>query len=303
MIRRPPRSTLFPYTTLFRSLDANRADRRGLLSAAGRRAGARSPPRAPADRVGARRHRDHIPHAGRPRRRTVRAPRGHEPRGLCKRRSLPDHAGVAAGPPAGRPVPRGSLRSRPRAGRPRPHLRAPRPAGRLARRHPRRRHVPFLVPALRGVPGAAPAVATPARPARGADRGEPTGGGRHVALLPRPVGGHPERRGRAILPAKRPSTDGRAGARAPAAVPRAARAAERSGHSARGDAPHPGTASPGTTHRRGRRPVARLLRAAGPAAWHPPPPPPARAGRAPPPLRRAPPCPPPPHPPPRSRHP
>src|SRR6266496_4961030 len=29
MIRRPPRSTLFPYTTLFRSSDASSADRRG----------------------------------------------------------------------------------------------------------------------------------------------------------------------------------------------------------------------------------------------------------------------------------
>src|SRR5256885_12210441 len=31
MIRRPPRSTLFPYTTLFRSLNAPRADLRGAL--------------------------------------------------------------------------------------------------------------------------------------------------------------------------------------------------------------------------------------------------------------------------------
>src|SRR2546426_7616666 len=29
MIRRPPRSTLFPYTTLFRSLDHQRGERRG----------------------------------------------------------------------------------------------------------------------------------------------------------------------------------------------------------------------------------------------------------------------------------
>src|SRR5437899_7024340 len=34
MIRRPPRSTLFPYTTLFRSLDATGHRHRGLLSAA-----------------------------------------------------------------------------------------------------------------------------------------------------------------------------------------------------------------------------------------------------------------------------
>src|SRR2546429_7241973 len=31
MIRRPPRSTLFPYTTLFRSLTASRLGSRGLL--------------------------------------------------------------------------------------------------------------------------------------------------------------------------------------------------------------------------------------------------------------------------------
>src|SRR5258706_6812013 len=39
MIRRPPRSTLFPYTTLFRSRGHHRAERRprGLLLPAGRR--------------------------------------------------------------------------------------------------------------------------------------------------------------------------------------------------------------------------------------------------------------------------
>src|SRR5439155_485069 len=83
-----------------------------------------------------------------------------------------------------------------------------------------------------------------------------------------------------ILPTERPPTDGGAGARAPAAVPRAARAAERSRYPARGDAPHPGTASAGATHGRGRRPVARLLRAAGPAAWRRRPVRRARAGRA-----------------------
>src|ERR1041384_8513900 len=34
MIRRPPRSTLFPYTTLFRSVDANDAGATGLMAAA-----------------------------------------------------------------------------------------------------------------------------------------------------------------------------------------------------------------------------------------------------------------------------
>src|SRR3712207_9123594 len=32
MIQRPPRSTLFPYTTLFRSITANKEERKGLLS-------------------------------------------------------------------------------------------------------------------------------------------------------------------------------------------------------------------------------------------------------------------------------
>src|SRR2546422_4198180 len=43
MIRRPPRSTLFPYTTLFRSLLGFRAARQGLCAARRRdRAGARA---------------------------------------------------------------------------------------------------------------------------------------------------------------------------------------------------------------------------------------------------------------------
>src|SRR3712207_8922948 len=39
MIRRPPRSTLFPYTTLFRSLLRRRLGRRGAVAAAGGRPG------------------------------------------------------------------------------------------------------------------------------------------------------------------------------------------------------------------------------------------------------------------------
>src|SRR5260370_16836232 len=39
MIRRPPRSTLFPYTTLFRSSNAHRADHRALPVPAGNRFG------------------------------------------------------------------------------------------------------------------------------------------------------------------------------------------------------------------------------------------------------------------------
>src|SRR5256885_8629102 len=46
MIRRPPRSTLFPYTTLFRSLPAVRGQRRGLP--------ARPPPGAAVDAAQAR---------------------------------------------------------------------------------------------------------------------------------------------------------------------------------------------------------------------------------------------------------
>src|SRR3712207_8925210 len=51
MIRRPPRSTLFPYTTLFRSADAHRGDR------ARARVGARMDPRgSPRDGERAARH-------------------------------------------------------------------------------------------------------------------------------------------------------------------------------------------------------------------------------------------------------
>src|SRR2546426_7839564 len=40
MIRRPPRSTLFPYTTLFRSIEEERIDVSGLLQLLGGAAGA-----------------------------------------------------------------------------------------------------------------------------------------------------------------------------------------------------------------------------------------------------------------------
>src|SRR3712207_7708114 len=50
MIRRPPRSTLFPYTTLFRSLLGLPGDRGVVLDAVGGGAvGAREPPRAAED--------------------------------------------------------------------------------------------------------------------------------------------------------------------------------------------------------------------------------------------------------------
>src|SRR5206468_12119038 len=41
IIRRPPRSTLFPYTTLFRSASANRSDRRTARGSGGHRRRAR----------------------------------------------------------------------------------------------------------------------------------------------------------------------------------------------------------------------------------------------------------------------
>src|SRR3989441_4863248 len=51
MIRRPPRSTLFPYTTLFRSKTAIRADARSVRP--GTRPSARSAPGVPDPRRGA----------------------------------------------------------------------------------------------------------------------------------------------------------------------------------------------------------------------------------------------------------
>src|SRR5256885_9973147 len=63
MIRRPPRSTLFPYTTLFRSL---RADEREHERAAGDRrqrdgGGFADPGRAPRERTETARHRRQAP--------------------------------------------------------------------------------------------------------------------------------------------------------------------------------------------------------------------------------------------------
>src|SRR3712207_9552420 len=48
MIRRPPRSTLFPYTTLFRSRATHAAPLRRELRTAHRAAGSAAPARAPA---------------------------------------------------------------------------------------------------------------------------------------------------------------------------------------------------------------------------------------------------------------
>src|SRR5258707_4983656 len=52
MIRRPPRSTLFPYTTLFRSLEREPSRRVG---AGARRARHADPARCPRDRIAAHR--------------------------------------------------------------------------------------------------------------------------------------------------------------------------------------------------------------------------------------------------------
>src|SRR3989442_6482224 len=64
MIRRPPRSTLFPYTTLFRSasLEAPRAMGLGAIAAAGARPRLRLhlPARAAADRKSTRLNSSHV---------------------------------------------------------------------------------------------------------------------------------------------------------------------------------------------------------------------------------------------------
>src|SRR3989442_5427302 len=68
MIRRPPRSTLFPYTTLFRSVRDDRAPGAALMVRADRRAAARHPgvaglrghvAAAPADRLAGPRSEEH----------------------------------------------------------------------------------------------------------------------------------------------------------------------------------------------------------------------------------------------------
>src|SRR2546425_2782830 len=59
MIRRPPRSTLFPYTTLFRS-DQGRRDQRDSQATAGRLRGGGRPAGGRARHRGRRRHRPHL---------------------------------------------------------------------------------------------------------------------------------------------------------------------------------------------------------------------------------------------------
>src|SRR5690625_6549950 len=93
MIRRPPRSTLFPYTTLFRSVDAGGAGPRGRRG--DRLAAARSPGRTGSARVGTGRRRA--------------APRGGLP-GACGGRPR-------SAPAGGRGAHRDTLDWRRRAGR------------------------------------------------------------------------------------------------------------------------------------------------------------------------------------------
>src|SRR2546426_6958178 len=56
MIRRPPRSTLFPYTTLFRSIRGHRAYGRGIFNDENGFAAARVTPEGGRDRIGRGRH-------------------------------------------------------------------------------------------------------------------------------------------------------------------------------------------------------------------------------------------------------
>src|SRR3712207_8797399 len=77
MIRRPPRSTLFPYTTLFRSLDGDPVPAGDVLRAGGRR----DPERGGRARAGARRLPDDAAGArhqlGRPDRKSTRLNSSH----------------------------------------------------------------------------------------------------------------------------------------------------------------------------------------------------------------------------------
>src|SRR2546430_10299045 len=133
MIRRPPRSTLFPYTTLFRSLGVR--DR-------GRRRGGR---RRRAERARERDRELHLPRGrGAPRAADARAGRGA--RGGRRRRSAARRL-----PPEGAP---GARRARTRPARvrvvqpgdARARPRRPRPPGVPARVGPARGHVPADAP-------------------------------------------------------------------------------------------------------------------------------------------------------------
>src|SRR3989454_7434863 len=150
MIRRPPRSTLFPYTTLFRSLRNPRADGRR-----GARAGHRPAPRPRARQVG---HRLHVaallalrrpdgrgePHVLRPRLHgPPRRPPGTHPNDAAPRRPRRVPA----------PTRRPALRRLPAAAR--AHVRpCARPPARLPPRAPPRRRSGLTAHVLGGRPEA-----------------------------------------------------------------------------------------------------------------------------------------------------
>src|SRR5438445_4859759 len=64
MIRRPTRSTLFPYTTLFRSVEVHRADKEIRLPAEARRDAPRAPSKSGEDDVAQKKPQDTVIPAG-----------------------------------------------------------------------------------------------------------------------------------------------------------------------------------------------------------------------------------------------
>src|SRR5207245_7129732 len=177
-------------------------------------------PRPAAQPLGAHGHGGHVPH-GRPPggRRGVRPPGGPEPGDLRERRRVAGHDRVAARAPARGAVPGRALRHRARARRARADVRGGGAVRRVACRHSRRRHVPFLVLPLARLPRVPAAATEDPRPPRRDDRREPAGGGRERALFPGRLGGHPERRGHELLQAERPPPERCADRAAAAPVP------------------------------------------------------------------------------------
>src|SRR2546430_10610040 len=104
MIRRPPRSTLFPYTTLFRSEHARlRARRGGHAPALGREGGHRAPFHAGARDRSVRERRRAARASARAPRRRARPPlarRGGPGAGAARAYVAPSHGGAADGHPA-----------------------------------------------------------------------------------------------------------------------------------------------------------------------------------------------------------
>ena len=171
--------------------------------------------------------------------------------------------GVAA--PVRRMLPRRSLRRRACPWRSGADVRDSRPLGGVSRGHPGRGDLPLVVRDLALVPGVARPGAAAVGPARRDHRGQPTGRGRDVALFPRGLAGDPERRRRLVLPAERPAPDGRPDAGSPSPLPRSHRAAQRARHAAASDAGDSRQLPACPAVRRGRRPVAAVLRMAGAA--------------------------------------